>query len=331
MARHLLRYDTISGFLEILATFGEVHGPVLSDDGVLTLGPVRNEADLRLNYSRSLIPPKKYLLHPRETVLAFDPHEGYRRPPSDVAEILLIGLHPCDLQGIAYLDKVFLGDNSDPLYGERRNALTLVGLSCKPDYYCFCGNFSADRLHGCDLFMRHSADGFYLVVGTPKGAAILEKLSPLLAEGEPLPAISRSCKLAESIRQVSASGKKFEKSSLWDNFADRCLSCGACSLCCPTCYCFDIREYGSLDGKTAIRLREWDNCLFKSHGEVAGGLNFRKSRRERFQYRFQHKYLGFGPTRGIVSCVGCGRCREVCPVKIDMTELFMEGEIDAQQ
>ncbi len=59
---------------------------------------------------------------------------------------------------------------------------------------------------------------------------------------------------------------------------------------------------------------------------MAGGFNFRKSRRERFLYRYQHKYLGFGPTRGIVACVGCGRCREVCPVRIDLLELFGEGD-----
>ena len=84
-------------------------------------------------------------------------------------------------------------------------------------------------------------------------------------------------------------GETFPDSPLWDDFADRCLSCGACSLCCPTCYCFDVREYGGLDGETAERLREWDNCLFKDHGMVAGGHNFRKERRERFHYRFRER------------------------------------------
>lgn len=331
MTRNLLRHDSISDFLEILATFGEVHGPVLTDDGVLAFRPVNAAADLRLNYSRPLVPPKKYLLHPRETVLTFDPDEGYQQPPSAVPEIILIGLHPCDLKGIAYLDKVFLGGGNDPLYRARRDALTLIGLSCEPDEYCFCGDLSAVEMHDCDLFMREFAGGFNLSGGTPKGKAILDRLTPLLAEGEPLPAVSRTCDMAETIRQASARGEKFEESPLWDDFADRCLSCGACSLCCPTCYCFDIREYGSLDGKTAIRLREWDNCLFKAHGEVAGGLNFRKSRQERFHYRYQHKYLGFGPTRGVVSCVGCGRCREVCPVRIDLLELFKEGKDDTQR
>jgi ferredoxin len=330
MARNLLKNDSLPVFLEILATFGAVHGPVLTDDGVPAFRPFSNAADLLLTYVRTRIPPKKYLLHPRETVLTFTPDAGYRQPPPDAPGIILIGLHPCDLQGIAYLDQVFLENGPDPLYRARREALTLIGLSCEPDEFCFCGDCSVSGMHGCDLFMRRSAEGFVLQGGTPKAAAILDRLSPHLAEGEAVPAVVRQCGMAETIQRASASGETFGESALWDQFAERCLSCGACSLCCPTCYCFDIREYGSLDGATAMRLREWDNCLFKAHGETAGGVSFRKGRRERFQYRYLHKYLGFGPTRGMVSCVGCGRCREVCPANIDLLELFEEGNDDEQ-
>ncbi|GFE61835.1 4Fe-4S dicluster domain-containing protein [Geobacter sp. AOG2] len=326
MTRNLLKHDSVSDFLEILATFGELHGPVLTEDGVTAFRPLGPGIDLFLTYDRTLIPPKKYLLPPRDTVLTFAPDEDYRLPVAAVSETILVGLHPCDLQGIAYLDKVFMGDRIDPLYHARRTALTLIGLSCEPDENCFCGDLSAAETHGCDLFMRQLPDGFSLRDNTPKGTAILNRLTPILAEGEPPEAASRTCAMAAAIQQASARGETYGESALWDEFAGRCLSCGACSLCCPTCYCFDVREYGALDGETTMRLREWDNCLFKDHGEVAGGFNFRKSRQERFQYRYRHKYLGFGPTRGIVSCVGCGRCRVVCPVGIDLLELFKEHD-----
>ncbi|OGT99911.1 MAG: 4Fe-4S ferredoxin [Geobacteraceae bacterium GWC2_48_7] len=328
MIRDFILHESLSDLLKTLSGFGEVHGPVLSDDGVMTFGPIRAAENLQLNYSRTLLPPKKYLLPPRETVLSFAPDKGYLPPDSAIPMIVLFGLHPCDLQGIAYLDTVFLGDRDDPLYRARRNALTLIGLSCEPDDYCFCGDFSSAGMHGFDLFMRRSEEGFLLTDGTPKGKAILDSLTPHLAESDSGPAARRECNIAETIRQASIRGETFEESPLWDDFAERCLSCGACSLCCPTCYCFDLREYGALDGETAIRLREWDNCLFRTHGEVAGGFNFRKSRQERFHYRYQHKYLGFGPTRGMVSCVGCGRCRQVCPVRIDLLELFKKGSDD---
>ncbi|BCS55766.1 4Fe-4S dicluster domain-containing protein [Geobacter sp. SVR] len=326
METNFLKHDLLPEFLEILASFGQVHGPLLTDSRVPAFGTITTVTDLRLYYRRTLIPPKKYLLPPRETILIFDPERGFESPSPACPEIVLLGLHPCDLQGIAYLDRVFLGYAADPLYRARRQALTLIGLSCEPDEYCFCGEPAADGIRGCDLFMHSGAAGFDVRAWSPKGRAILDKLAPCLTKGDALPAAERTCGAAETIRQATARGEMFEKSPLWEKFAGLCLSCGACSLCCPTCYCFDIREQGALDGKTARRIREWDNCLFKTHGEVAGGVNFRKSRLERFHYRYRHKYLGFGPTRGMLSCVGCGRCREVCPVKIDLLELFGESE-----
>ncbi|HZV81792.1 MAG TPA: 4Fe-4S ferredoxin, partial [Geobacteraceae bacterium] len=210
MARNLLSHDSLTDFLEILATRGEVHGPVLTDDGVLAFRPVNAAADLQLDYHRTLIPPKKYLLQPRETMLTYAPDQGYRLPASAAAEIILIGLHPCDLQGIAYLDTVFLGDMVDPLYRARRNALTLIGLSCEADEFCFCSDLADAEMHWCDLFMRHVAGGFQLCGETPKGMAILERLTPHLVEGEPLPAASRTCDLSATIRQASDRGERFE-------------------------------------------------------------------------------------------------------------------------
>lgn len=313
---------SLSPLLEALAPFGEIHGPVLNDDDILVFGPVQSPADLRLDYQRTLLPPKKYLLPPRETILDYSPQAGYRYPRMKEENIVLFGLHPCDLSGIRYLDHVFLVTETDALYQARRNRLTLVGISCTPDEYCFCGDVGATGPLGFDLFLHSTESGWLMKPGTSRGEEIVARLAlPSVEEELPSPCAA-TCDVEEAILSASRRGEIFPDSPLWDDFASRCLSCGACSLCCPTCYCFDVREYGDLNGETAQRIREWDNCLFGGHGVVAGGFNFRKGRRERFHYRYRHKYLGFGPTRGIVACVGCGRCREVCPVRIDLLELF---------
>lgn len=325
MAKEFLDSSSLPLFLKELAAYGEVHGPVMTDDGVPVFGRIESTADLSLDSRRTLIPPKKYLLPPRETVLFFSSDSGYRLPPVSERKIILFGLHPCDLAGISYLDKVFTATEPDPLYSERRRNLVLIGLSCEPDEYCFCGDVGAREPTSFDLFLHCADGGFRLAGGSPLGEQIISGMSMLLSECEPLPYSRQVCSIEGKIFAAAATNETFPDSPLWDDFAARCLSCGACSLCCPTCYCFDLREDCSLGGKTAQRLREWDNCLFSDHGRVAGGFDFRSNRHARFLYRYQHKYLGFGPVRGIVACVGCGRCREVCPVHIDLLDLFREG------
>ncbi|SNB46023.1 4Fe-4S dicluster domain-containing protein [Geobacter sp. DSM 9736] len=309
-------------FIEHLSDHGVLHGPIRTDDGVLAFRPLRSPGEIQHHYSRTLLPPKKYLLPPREKILEWSEAAGYMHVLEEHPPIVLYGLHPCDVAGIAYLDKMFL--HSDQCYEEKRKALILVSVSCEPDQFCFCGATGSCSTACGDIHLEAGEGGFYIHPAGEIGDVLLASSSSFLEDREPPRHEERSFPGEAPIKEAVACGEKFNQSPLWDEFADRCLSCGACSLCCPTCYCFDIKEHGDLDGSSAPRLREWDNCLFRSHGEIAGGTNFRLSRRERFRYRYQHKYLGFGPSRGLLSCVGCGRCREVCPVEIDLLRLFEE-------
>lgn len=315
-------------FLDTLRTFGELHGPTIAENGVAAFALLSDASPLRLDYRRTLIPPKKYLIPFREELLHC--HDGSYRPvmPPD-RDIILFGVHPCDLEAIAYLDRVFLGDPPDPCYAARRARLTLIGISCEPDDFCFCT--AAPETAPCDLFLSAREDGFLVSAATPRGEAIVRAAGDLLTESAPggppplagvgaeaappHPPCGSGCGIPPQDPQL-----RFSENPLWDRFAQICVSCGACSVCCPTCYCFDVREYPGLSGD-AVRLREWDNCLFKTHGEVAGG-NFRATRLERLRFRFLHKYCGFSPLEGVSSCVGCGRCKEACPVDIDLRELF---------
>ena len=192
----------------------------------------------------------------------------------------------------------------------------LVGTGCTPSERCFCpprrGPPSFDLFLGEDWGWAGSPKGEVLLGGLGEGEEI---------EGLPFP--EESCRgagppLPDNLEEVfrDAAGR-----SIWREVGGRCLSCGACSAVCPTCYCYDVVDEADLAGEVR-RGREWDNCFFRTHGLVAGGHNFRPNRGARLRFRFEHKFLGFGPLRGVSSCVGCGRCGSACPVKIDVAEML---------
>ena len=78
---------------------------------------------------------------------------------------------------------------------------------------------------------------------------------------------------------------------------------------CPTCYCFDIQDYGHHE--QGERFRCWDSCQFSQYTLTAGGNNPRPTRKERVRNRFLHKLQFFPEKHGQFGCVGCGRCLDV--------------------
>ena len=114
----------------------------------------------------------------------------------------------------------------------------------------------------------------------------------------------------------------------WKKLSMACLGCGSCTFACPTCQCYDIRDYDA--GNGIQRYRCWDSCMYSDFTLMAHGTN-RPTQLERYRQRFMHKLVYFPSNNdGMYSCVGCGRCIEKCPMNLNIVKVIKALGEDAK-
>src|ERR1035437_6360524 len=246
-------------------------------------------SDARLEYDRTILPPKKYFLPPCETLFRYRPGEGFVPHTEGLDQrIILFGVHACDVYAINILDRVFAGKYPDPYYQARRKNIAIIGIDCTPDKHCFCRSMRADFVdHGFDLFFYDTGDYYQALVGTALGDDMVLATGSLF---EPVDGTDiddykrrswnkrRAFQLEVEIRDLPEIFEMEYQSEIWEELGEKCLSCGSCSMVCPTCYCYDVADHVELGSRAGRRARSWDSCLFASHALVASGENFRGPR-----------------------------------------------------
>ena len=333
----ILDKNRMNDFFNCIQSYGDVYGPVNGTSKAHAFKNVKRFSDVDLDYTRTMIPPKKYFIHPEEVIFTFDKEkEMYFEPPNIDRNMVLLGVHACDINAMNLLARVFMEELPDKYYLERRRNSVVIGVSCMPDEYCFCKSTGTSYAQdGYELFLNDIGDRYLVRVGSLKGSEIVEAFPDLFTKAHTQDIAdmkAREKKRLESFtRELEMTGLQdlldlsFDD-PVWDEYGDKCLSCGSCNLVCPRCRCYDVQDYINLDMKTGERVRRWDSCMLKEHGLVAGGHNFRPTPKERIRNRFNCK----GSLReGMINCVGCGRCTVFCPAKIDFVEVMkkVRGDI----
>ncbi|MXM64715.1 4Fe-4S ferredoxin [Streptomyces sp. HUCO-GS316] len=281
----------------------------------------------------------KSFLHPaRERLWSADrtPEGGLSFTPQEpeAPSYAFLGVRPCDLRAIAIQDRVLAGGRyEDTGYGMRRRRALLIAAECtEPGGTCFCvstgGGPAADA--GYDLALTEVVDEdghrFLVRVGSEEGARLLDLVPHRTADpatqstasgavdaardrmGRELPAVDLRALLGGSL-----------DAERWDDVAARCLTCGNCTMVCPTCFCVTTEEVTDLTGDHTERWQRWDSCFDLDFSHLHEGP-VRSSGRSRYRQWLTHKLATWHDQFGNSGCVGCGRCIAWCPAGIDITE-----------
>jgi ferredoxin len=338
----------LEDWLEELSARFEVWTPVNSGQGAKGAVVYRPFAKgVAPELERKPVESAKLTIFPRsETLINFKSasKEGKAslelHVPEDPPARLVFGLPSCDARGFRIFDPVYDGSGTrglarDNYYLRRRNSTILVVKACSRILNtCFCtwvggGPACAE---GADVLATELPDGFVLAPLTDRGKGTLD--SALLRQAdeqqenqarrlheEAAAAFSPAPDLSDS---GGALLKKFDDLAFWEAEASKCLSCGACTYLCPTCYCFNITDEAR--GVFGARIRNWDACMTPLFTLEASGHNPRQGKIHRLRNRIGHKFSYYpGLHQGRIACCGCGRCIKSCPSSVDIRRIVTDA------
>ena len=295
---------------------------------------IKDSKDAVREYPTTILPPKKFFQPPRETPLKFklDTQEAEAPPPVEGTRALL-GVHPCDMAGLLRLDWAFTQGEPEANWIERRKATLVFGVSQEPDEYVFSNSVEANN-------PVKGYDGFFFVHGAYYVISLYTKAAEKLMSGfdgfQPASEAEVAAARQNFERATHRQSKKLDvpvatlplllkgtfNHDEWTDVAERCVSCGQCTLVCPTCYCFDVDDSLAFDLSGGERKRRWDSCQLHDFTIVAGEHTFREKRENRAKHRVYRKFKYLVEEGGWKCfCVGCGRCIRACPADIDIVDI----------
>ena len=326
IADEAIVYDEITSVDDLPQGWGDEQGPgsyrlVKRRDGFTSgyvVGPT--------SWKRFTFPP----VVPLTVASTVDGEVRFRPAEPEIPKLAFLGVRACELAALGVQDRVFLGGPFiETDYQLRRRATLVVAVQCTTSAStCFCTSMETgpEVRGGHDLALTEIPAGFVVEAGTPTGAELLARLPVSAAR------LDQSVAAVQAVAGVRAAiGNPVQTAGLrdrlmakldsprWTEVAERCITCGNCTLACPTCFCINVTRRTDLTGAESISERSWDSCFSPGFAIVAGG-DFRTRSKDRYRQWLTHKFASWWDQFGQSGCVGCGRCITWCPVGIDVRE-----------
>ncbi|MCF6290290.1 MAG: 4Fe-4S dicluster domain-containing protein [Desulfobacterales bacterium] len=330
----ILGKDHLPSLLRRLKKNHRLVAPVRNRQGdtLFTLIQELDQVDIDLE-NQAIASAKPYLFPQQETLFTYEISAAgdYRFTPlNSAADTIYFGLRSCDLAAILYMDVTFLGQAKDPYYLKRRENAILISIGCtQPFANCFCNATKSGPFleMGYDLQFTDLGDRYFVEVGRIRGRELITRLghffTPAREEDkkaqyqlslEARGNFHRQVQVERAIRRLR---EDRVPDAIWEALSRRCQDCSGCTYICPTCTCFTIRDQ-AVTADSGLRIRNWDACTFAGFTRMAGGHNPVDHQTQAIRRRFRHKLLHDVTRHGRPSCVGCGRCIDICFGGVDM-------------
>ena len=313
--------------LEILLSSHDIFVPVQDEYSIdYELFNINHAEKITYNTPKPSTPLKNFFLPVRENVSSFG---GKQRPR------IIIGVPNCDVEGLGLLDEIYLDkDYTDPFYRERRRNTLIIASDCNSvAEHCHCTSYGVKPFANgkADIALQSEGDEIFLRVISNRGKELAGKLSEArqvddpgiltLAEKRHKETEALLADINKNLPDYKSTGDLVLRAGreIWAKYSTRCVSCGACTIICPTCSCFLL-----IDRPDFEKVKQADACQYPGFERVAGGDDALFSLPDRFRNRYMCKYVWRPQKFKSPACTGCGRCIEACIGKINKNELFME-------
>ena len=330
--------ENLSALFRMIAENQELYLPVKTA-GQTNFKTWAEEAEVDLDTLKTVKSPKDAFFPQSENLYSVK-KEGKKLHVEPEAlknqDFVVFGMKACDVQAVQVLDNVFLTDPVDTFYAARRKHGTIVAMAChEPEESCFCKVFGIDCAEPkADVAVWMVENEMYWKSLTEKGEALTVAVKELLTEADSTDeekVEAEKTAVRNIVEKLPYSNLSLEgwngdaltekfNSPVWEELYKPCLACGTCTFVCPTCQCYDIKDYNT--GHGVQRYRCWDSCMYSDFTMMAHGNN-RTSQMQRFRQRFMHKLVYYpANNNGMYSCVGCGRCVEKCPASLNIVKVI---------
>ena len=330
----------LNELFEAISAKQALYLPVDRNDGAAEYK--KYESGMTMSKALNTVRSAKDFFFPQTENLVDFKMEGKNIEVIDVREesedFVIFGVRACDARSFTILDKVFLADPVDSYYKNRRDHGTVVTMACtRLSETCFCQTFGIDpTAPEGDAACFDDGENIFFKANNEKGQAFIDSIASLLEEGDTakLDEVQAKTKtVMEKLPLAKLSAENFGGDKLneyfnsekWADLSEACLGCGTCTFVCPTCQCYDIKDFNT--GHGIKRFRCWDSCMYSDFTKMAHG-NPRLTQVERFRQRFMHKLVYFpANNNGEFGCVGCGRCLSKCPISMNIVKVMKALEV----